>query len=472
MKKKKNIWIYFIKMFIIFMILFILQSFGMEILYNSFTFLKYGVEIINQSIWVVLVIIIVFSFKNSYIFKQEKEKNLKSVKLGWPLLLIAFIFLVMNIIIGITEGAQFSIPIILNLAIYCILIGMVEEFLCRGWLLNEFLERFSDSKKNIIISIILSSLIFGFIHLFNIAMGQSLIDTLTQMVHATILGIALSLIYYKTKNIWSVVIIHAIWDFCLMIGESTYFVNCIPGTETNTIIIYTFISTLVVCSGTFIICYWLYKQTNLNDNSSSINNKMYYILPIVATVLYVVPDFVAPKEYKEYYICPTYEYKTVEPEFDIQYSLHSKYDLKYSTNQSNASIANLETKYSFSLLQNEETLAIELRNNITNEKIELTQMFGYDYLIIENEMSFMILIQNDYNKVLYGTFNKDDISNNTNYLEYVKNQLKEYIVPEIRKIGLISIGKSNYKYALIQTMQYDKLYFDKDGTLFIMNIEE
>ena len=52
-----------------------------------------------------------------------------------------------------------NIPVVLNLAIYCLLIGLVEEFLCRGWLLNEFLERFSNSKKNIIISIVLSSLV-------------------------------------------------------------------------------------------------------------------------------------------------------------------------------------------------------------------------------------------------------------------------------------------------------------------------
>ena len=157
---KKNIWLYFVKMVFVFLILFFAQQIGTSILYSSFTYLKYGPEIITQSIWAVLVIIILMLFKNSYVFTETKEDIFKSMKLGWPIIILGTFFLGLNVI---TVGQSLEIPVALNLATFCLLIGIVEEFLCRGWLLNEFLERFSDNKKSIILSIVLSSLIMDLI---------------------------------------------------------------------------------------------------------------------------------------------------------------------------------------------------------------------------------------------------------------------------------------------------------------------
>lgn len=476
-EKKKNIWTYFVKMFIVFMILFFVQQFGIMILQSSFTYLKYGPEISYQSIWAVLVVIIIFSFKNSYIFKEEREKTSTSIKLGWPLLVIAFIYLIINIIMGIVEGSNFNIPIILNLATYCLLIGIVEEFLCRGWLLNEFLERFSNSKKNIITSIILSSVIFGFIHIFNISAGQSLADTLVQVFNAVLLGAVFGLIYYKTKNIWSVVIIHAIWDFCLMIGESTFFIDCVPGTINSTIIIYLMIVTIIIALAGGLICYWLYKQTNLNNELKPLSKRMYYILPIITIILYIGIDFIAPKEYDDYYICPTYKTKNIGNEYEVQYYYRQKYDLEYienidtPENKNGAYISNATKKQTFSLLLNDKTLEVEFINNKTNEKVILMKNSLYDYLLIDNKDSYAILIQSDYNKVLYGLYSKDEISSDKQYLENIKVSLKEYIVPEINLLGSITLGTSEYKYAQIQTVTYNKLYFDENGTLYIAEVE-
>lgn len=484
MEKKKNIWTYFVKMFIIFMIIFWASQFGMMILHNSFTYLKYGPDIIMQSIWAVLVLIVVLSFKNAYIFKEEREKTTTSLKLGWPLLLISLMFLILNIVLGIIEGANFDIPTILNLATFCLLIGIVEEFLCRGWLLNEFLERFSDSKKNIIFSIILSSIIFGFIHIFNIMTGQSLADTLVQVLSATIFGMCLGLIYYKTKNIWSVVLIHAIWDFCLMLGDSTRVVDCFYGETTNSIILFNFIFSIVVVIADGLICYWLYKQTELSIDTKKLTKVTYCLLPIISLILYTGSSFIEPEGYDEYYICPTYETKDIGQDYETQYYSHLEYSLTYtkeintnntivSENSDNntANISKNNDNFNFVLSLNNETYEVEFENKETGKKIVLTEGLAYDYLLLENEDSYVILIQNDYNKVLYGLFKKEDISNDNTYLETVKANLKEYTVPEINLIGSVTIGKSDYKYAQIQTSIYDKLYFDETGTLYIVTSE-
>ena len=476
-KKQKNIWLYFIKMVVLFIIIFLISQLGAIILENSFKNLKYGPEIISQSIWASTIVIVVMIFKNSYIFTEKREKLLTGLKLGWPLLAIAGIYMVLNIVYGIIESANFNIPTILNLATFCLLIGITEEFLCRGWLLNEFLERFSNSKKNIVLSIILSSLVFGLMHIVNIGAGQTIVETIIQIINATFLGVFFALIYFKTKNIWSVVLIHAIWDFGVMLGDSTKLVDCVPGTITNSIFIYYCVVALIIVIAASGISYWIYKQTPLNEGKSSISKSMYIIIPIVSAILYTGSDFIAPKDYENFYQCPVYETKKINSEYEVQYYMHSKYVIEHSkiintiNTPNSAYIPNAKEKYSFTLSLNDETSEIEFYNDTTKEKVVLEEDGAYDYLIIDNKDSYVILIQNDINKVLYGIYNKDEITNDKNYLENVKNQLKEYYVPNISQIGSVTFGSSDYKYAQIQTTINDKLYFDEKGILYIAIIE-
>ena len=57
------------------------------------------------------------------------------------------------LIFGLGSGAIFVGKPVVNLLIGCFLVGVAEEFLCRGWLFNEFLERFGETKKGVWFSI-------------------------------------------------------------------------------------------------------------------------------------------------------------------------------------------------------------------------------------------------------------------------------------------------------------------------------
>ena len=113
----------------------------------------------------------------------------------------------------------------------CLFKGVYEEFLCRGWLFNEFLERFGHTKKQVLLSIILSSLIFGGIHFVNyFSTSQGLLVTLAQIIQASASGMFLASLYYRNKNIWSVIILHALYDFAIFLGSSTLIKDCTTGT--------------------------------------------------------------------------------------------------------------------------------------------------------------------------------------------------------------------------------------------------
>ena len=80
---------------------------------------------------------------------------------------------------------------------------IVEEIMCRGLILNNLL-----SKKSILFSILISSIIFGVIHL-----------NLLQGLNAFILGISLSIVYIKTRNLYACMLGHFLNNIISIIPE-------------------------------------------------------------------------------------------------------------------------------------------------------------------------------------------------------------------------------------------------------------
>ncbi len=478
-KKKRNIWLYFIGMVFLFMIIDFINNIGVSILYNSFMGLKYGKEIITEAIFAGLILIILLLFKNSYIFKQKSEKLGKGFKLGLPIIFIGLVILILNIT---TIYKEINIPVILNLATFCFLIGIAEEFLCRGWLLNEFLERFKDSKKNIILSIVLSSLVFGAMHITNIFVGQTLIDTLVQILNATFIGIIFACIYYKTKNIWSVVLIHAFWDFSIMIGETVYLGDCVSGNPTSAIILYNTIDSIVIIVAMAIICYWLFRQIKFTDNEEikPLPKVLYFGLPLIAAVLYLGSGLYTPEGYEDYYVCTTYEKKSLGDNFETQYYYHNEYNMSHiventvindtneideNGNPMEPTYTTTKTEYNFKL-QLDKDNNLEFINTKTNDKVILTDGLVADYLLYETNDYYFILIENvDFVSVLYAKFNKNEITNDKEYLNKVKDSLKEYNTPNIGEIGTTKVNDKVY--AHIKTDINDILYFGEDGQLYL-----
>lgn len=99
------------------------------------------------------------------------------------------------------------------LAFECLAIGLFEEMAFRGVVFLSIVEKRGDTKKSLFWSIVVSSLIFGAVHLLNI-FTSSPIAVLMQIGYSTLIGAMCSVILLKTKNIWFCVVLHAIYDFC------------------------------------------------------------------------------------------------------------------------------------------------------------------------------------------------------------------------------------------------------------------
>ena len=108
----------------------------------------------------------------------------------------------------VSLNQDISTNIILQDLLSCLLISISEELVFRVVLFNEFL----DHKKPLL-SIIYSSLIFGGVHLLNIASFGDILPCLIQCLYSFGIGLVLSFIYYHSKNLILPVFFHFLFNF-------------------------------------------------------------------------------------------------------------------------------------------------------------------------------------------------------------------------------------------------------------------
>lgn len=126
--------------------------------------------------------------------------------------------IIMANIVGIPEGANMMGydylkdnigMLLLTLAGVYIVSSFGEEVIYRGFLINRISQIGADSKKAVIVAVILSSVIFGFIHYEWGPMG---------IVQTGFMGLVLGICYIKLKKrLWILILAHAYMDTILMI---------------------------------------------------------------------------------------------------------------------------------------------------------------------------------------------------------------------------------------------------------------
>ena len=174
----------------LFMLLFInilnLRSFASMLLFTVIALVS----------WIVLLkkdVSIEFKISNSEIFKNT------SLLLIIPLLAIGYF-------LNIAEDIQYgllSLMLITSLAT-----GIYEEIIFRGIGLGSFISSGIKPSR----AILLSATLFSLFHLYAVHNDGSF-DIILKMLNTFMMGTILGYIYYATKNILYVMVIHFIWDF-------------------------------------------------------------------------------------------------------------------------------------------------------------------------------------------------------------------------------------------------------------------
>lgn len=451
---------FFIKMSLIFIAFDMFTRYIPAIFTNYIFNFKYGKHVIAEGVFASLAIILVFLFKDTFIFNEKRESFGKSIFLGLPMLIFSFFGLLSSPlkIMTIPNGT------LVNLIIFCALVGIAEEFLCRGWIQNEFTKRFNNSYREVFLSILLSSFIFGAMHISNVETGQTLFKTIMQIIQATSLGFLLGAIYYRTKNIWAVVFLHAFYDFSFLLSEADLLKECTSAEvltfseKIQNIYMSTLIAALFFTCGLIVfrkskIIPILNTKLKVRVKTKDKKKNLLYIVGIIVLLMFI------PVGSSDTEICYNYE-KMFVNEYETNYYHKKKFNLVINKNN---------VDYNFTLYSNMNKLIF--RNNLTNYEVVLNDYIvdKYDkFLLIENENDFKILIfKNDTDSLIYYekvSFN--NLNNGKLFLDGLKNGLKEYTLPDLKDIGSIKISNEGELLPFMIDKLNNKFYINEYGKLY------
>ena len=135
-------------------------------------------------------------------------------------------FLVMSLIMGsvlLLSNIDDKVPLKDNPVLGFIIIflmfisvGLFEELAFRAVINDAIIYKFREKKYVFVLSAVVSSLVFGAAHIVGefdatsaIAWGQAVAKTL----ESGVFGLALLILYWKTRNIWACGVAHGLFDF-------------------------------------------------------------------------------------------------------------------------------------------------------------------------------------------------------------------------------------------------------------------
>lgn len=165
-----------------------------------------------------VVIISLFVLLAAKVFKIKINLGGKNVVKGifWYGLVLC-IAVVVNFVtsyIAPEKSIPAALPLVLLTLVAYMLVGVQEEVSFRGILFGVCREYFGESKKGIYLSVLISALTFGCMHLSNLLVYPSLVvATITQVIYAAEVGIIFAVTYYRSGNLLPCIILHGLIDF-------------------------------------------------------------------------------------------------------------------------------------------------------------------------------------------------------------------------------------------------------------------
>jgi len=156
----------------------------------------------------VLIIIASIGWWRSVVFHPLNDGGLKFAIA--PAIFTAFILFAISLTTNTNDTSILQIigqKQLLTLIGMTLLVGVYEETLFRGILLNAAKIKFPP-----ITSVVITAVIFGGMHIVNYIGGQPFPETVIQMVHAAIIGFMYGILVLRVGALWPAILLHGFWD--------------------------------------------------------------------------------------------------------------------------------------------------------------------------------------------------------------------------------------------------------------------
>ncbi len=142
-----------------------------------------------------------------------KSPFFKSILFALPAFLISVNNFPFSTVIKGEAVVTENVGMVLLLLLECIAVGFFEETAFRGVVFLGLLKKDPENRLWAFKSIVISSVVFGLVHLVNL-FESSPTAVLMQIGYSALIGAMCSVVLMKTANIWICVAIHALFNFC------------------------------------------------------------------------------------------------------------------------------------------------------------------------------------------------------------------------------------------------------------------
>ena len=236
---------------IIVLLFIIIKSYGnlLPLILESDTYLNNHLlkTIINLFFSIIFILMILKSH-----FKENVGLT-KGSFFRFDLLVIPLFYgVLINLLFFEFEGVL-EIKYIISLLAYTISVGLIEELSLRGLIQNYLIDYFGHHKKGVIKAIVSMSLLFAILHLLRFDKG--LWGEMAQLFYALFIGMGFGTVFYLTKRIYPLIIIHSLIDFSAGIDRIGITANQhSPDSFVNSMLI------ILLLSPYFIYALYLFKQ--------------------------------------------------------------------------------------------------------------------------------------------------------------------------------------------------------------------
>lgn len=204
-----------------------------------------------------VVFLALLLYRGYHVIHPLQKPFLKGILFTLPPFLVVVNNLPILSMIGGDAYLVHTAPVyILWFAAECLAIGLFEELAFRGVIFLMLAAGRHTTRKGLFWSLILSSAVFGGVHLINLFVGGG-VGVILQIGYSFLIGAMCSVVLLKTRNIWICVALHAIYDFCgnLMptLGGGTWW-------DTPTVI---FTAVLAVATTVYLV--WQFLRLDLDE---------------------------------------------------------------------------------------------------------------------------------------------------------------------------------------------------------------
>ncbi len=214
-----------------------------------------NIEFPSTDFWfiikLVVLSIILICFMNCFIesLRIVKLKSMRCIALLSVFITFIVAKLVLIIICFLSQSNEYYnlYNIVFNF-LWAVGIGVTEEVLCRGLLLNILLKGRYKSQKTVSFAVFVSSLVFSLGYISNLFYGSSISSVCVQTFFSFFIGACFALIYLYNGSILFVVVLHSIYDF---VG---FIINDIGVALPHLSVLYFMINTVFILIVAVLVC--------------------------------------------------------------------------------------------------------------------------------------------------------------------------------------------------------------------------